>query len=300
MIITRLHRMCVVALVIAASPIARADEVSKEVCIDSHSRGQDAREQNKLTLAKKLFLTCAQPSCPALVQGDCARFADDLTRMLPSVNFAARDGRGVDLPDTSVFVDDILVKSRLDDGKPYDMDPGRHAVKFVHAGKEQNMSVVVGTGERGRTVTATFGLPPSATPTPASGDAPEKLPVPPKPTKPVTHHASGSKLVLGAGAIAAVGGGAIGILGLTRVPSNCSVSTHECAAAPGDPAFHDASQAIKMSNIGFLVGGVGVAAVVGGAVWYVTSGRTDKPRQERLVAPWLSPTGAGIALTGRY
>jgi hypothetical protein len=290
--------MCVIALVLAASPIARADEVSKEVCIDSHSRGQDAREQNKLTLAKKLFLTCAQPTCPALVQGDCARFADDLTRMLPSVNFAARDGRGVDLPDTSVFVDDILVKSRLDDGKAFDMDPGRHTVKFVHSGKEQIMSVVVGTGERGRAVTVTFGAPPAAPSAPALDQLPVPTPAP-KPAKPTTHHAYGSKLVIGAGAIAAVGGGALAVFGITRMPSNCSLSTHECAAPPGDPAFHDASQAIKLSNIGFLVGGVGVAAAVGGVVWYVTSGRTDKPRGEHLVMPWLSPSGAGIALTGR-
>ena len=63
-----------------ASSLASA-EPSREACLDSHSRGQDAKEQGKLSLARKLFLTCAQASCPALVQGDCARFVDDLGRL---------------------------------------------------------------------------------------------------------------------------------------------------------------------------------------------------------------------------
>ena len=97
MISTTLHRMCAVALVLTASPAVRADEVSKEVCIDSHSRGQDAREQNKLTLAKKLFLTCAQPSCPALVQGELEFAAPPLAteRQVEFLYQLARQIRGL-------------------------------------------------------------------------------------------------------------------------------------------------------------------------------------------------------------
>ena len=86
----RITTWLVTTAVLAFSPIARAD-LSKEECLDAHSRGQDAKEQNKLSLARKLFLTCAQSSCPQVVQGDCARFADDLSRLQPSVTFIARD-----------------------------------------------------------------------------------------------------------------------------------------------------------------------------------------------------------------
>src|SRR5262245_19245252 len=97
-----------IALAIAgllSSPLAAADAISKEQCIDAHSRGQDAQEQGKITLARKLFLTCAQSSCPVLVQGDCARFVDDLSRLQSSLTFVARDAQGVDLPDTAVYID---------------------------------------------------------------------------------------------------------------------------------------------------------------------------------------------------
>jgi len=63
-----------------SSPLVSAEPISKDQCIDAHSRGQDAREQGKFSLARRLFLACEQPSCPPLVQSDCARFADDLTR----------------------------------------------------------------------------------------------------------------------------------------------------------------------------------------------------------------------------
>src|SRR4051812_15779975 len=101
---------CVLAFAIAASstPVL-ADSMSKEQCLDAHSRGQDARDQGKVSLARKLFLSCAQPACPGAVQNDCARFADDLTRQQPSLTFVARDAQGGDLPDTTVYVDDMLV-----------------------------------------------------------------------------------------------------------------------------------------------------------------------------------------------
>ncbi len=275
-----------------ASPSASAD-VTKEACLDAHSRGQDARDQGKLTLARKLFLTCAQSTCPALVQGDCARYADDLGRLQPTLSFVARDGRGRDLPDTSVYIDGVRVATRLDDGKAHDVDPGKHSVKFSHGGKEQVVTVVVGAGEKARTVTATFGSPPGA---PVTGiglqPTPTRLPAPaPRPVRP-----AGARLLLGLGAAMALGGGALGIVGLALVPDGCSIGTHRCAAPPGDPAFGDAGNAVTLMNIGFVAAGVGVAAVVGGLVWYKKGAKP--PREQNLVAPWLAPGTAGIAISG--
>src|SRR5512146_1522989 len=131
-------------------------QLSKESCVDAHSRGQDAREQGKISLARKLFLTCAQGSCPSAVQNDCAKFADDLTNLQPTIVFVARDGNGNDLPETTVYVDGALVLTTLD-GKPHDVDPGNHIVKFENGGKDQVVTVVIGSGEKGRTVAAKFG-----------------------------------------------------------------------------------------------------------------------------------------------
>src|SRR5665647_1404930 len=144
----RLHALATACLVLATASTASA-EVSKEACIESHGRGQDAQEQGKLSLARKLFLTCAQSACPALVRDDCARGVDDLARMLPTLTFAARDRGGADLPDTTVYVDDLLTATRLDDGKPYEVDPGKHVVKFVHGDDDHVVTIVVGAGEKG-------------------------------------------------------------------------------------------------------------------------------------------------------
>ena len=290
----RMHTVLASLIVLSTAGAAVAD-VSKEACIDAHSKGQDARDQGKVSLARKLFLTCAQSACPALVQGDCARFADDLTRMQPTLSFTARDGNGSDLPDTTVYVDDVLTATRLDDGKSYDVDPGKHVVKLVHAGKEQLVTIIVGAGEKGRTVAVTFGEP---TPKPfAAAAIPAPPPVSRRPTT-TTSHPGGAKVAIVVGGVLAVGGGAIGLLGLSRVPSNCTVSTHQCAAPPGDQSFDNARAAIQMSNIGWIAAGVGVVAVAGGFVWYFQGEKMT--RKEQLVAPWFTPESAGLAAIGRF
>src|ERR1700733_12585341 len=80
--------------------------LSKDECLEAHGRGQDQRDSGRLTLARQTFLTCAQSACPALVQADCARFGEELDRVVPTVSFAARDTTGGDLPDAVVYVDD--------------------------------------------------------------------------------------------------------------------------------------------------------------------------------------------------
>lgn len=291
---SRMHTVLVSLVVLSTAGTAVAD-VSKEVCLDSHSKGQDARDQGKVSLARKLFMTCAQSTCPALVQGDCARFADDLTRMQPTLSFAARDGNGADLPDTTVYVDDVLTATRLDDGKPYDVDPGKHVIKLVHGGKEQNVTVVVGAGEKGRTVAVTFG---EATPKAAASTAITTQEPTVRRQASTTTHPGGAKVAIVVGGVLAIGGSAVGLVGLSRVPSNCSVSTHQCAAPPGDESFDKASSAIQMSNIGWIAAGVGVAAIAGGFVWYFQGEKTT--RSEKLVAPWVTPESAGLAAIGRF
>jgi hypothetical protein len=270
--------------IVAAAPVAAAD-VSKEECIEAHSKGQDAREQGKLSLARKLFMTCAQPACPALVQGDCARFADDLTWSQPSLSFAARDASGHDLPDTSVYVDDVLILTRLGDGRPHDVDPGKHTVRFVNGTKEQTVVVIVDAGEKGRAIIASFDDGKAA-----AGAAPGRK-------EPLVKHPAGSRYLLIGGAAGAVGGLALGIIGVARVPSGCSLSSHQCAAAPGDAVFDTASSAAKMVNYGWLLGGAGVAALAGGYFWYTRGAETQK-ESSTVVSPWFGPSSAGLTVAG--
>lgn len=268
-------------IILFAASTAYADEPSKEQCVDAHSRGQDAKANGQLTLAKKLFFSCAQSACPAIVQSDCARFADDLGRMQPSLSFAARDGAGADLPDTTVYVDDQLVATRLDDGKPHEVDPGKHTVRFEHAGKSTTETVVVGTGEQGRAVVATFR-------------APGQKAIATTQDSVVVRHPAGSKIAIYSGlGLMAVGAG-LGLWGMMSVPGNCSIGEHTCAAAPGDPVFDKASSGMRTMDIGMVVGGVGIAALAGGLFWYLTGAHSDHE-----VVPWASGNSAGVSFTVR-
>jgi hypothetical protein len=290
------HVFAIAAALVCASSFAQAGDLTKEECVDAHSRGQDAREQNKLSLARKLFLTCAQASCPALVQGDCARFADDLSRLQPTVTFVARDSTGADLPDTTVYVDGALIVTRLD-GNPHDLDPGSHAVRFQSGGKERVVTIVLGSGEKGRTVVATFkGDAAQTGSSSAKGDAETQAAALTERAPPKIKHPAGAKALIYGGLALVAGGAALGVAGVLQLPSNCSLSAYTCASAPGDPSLNRAASAMQMANLGWALGAAGAAAIVGGTYWFVTRG---KPVREHLsIGPWLPPSGGGLAVNG--
>ena len=263
---------------------------SKEECVDAHSRGQDLREKGLLTRARRVFLTCAQTSCPGLIQGDCARFGDELERMVPTVTFGARDARATDLPNTTVYVDDVLVATRLDDGKAYELDPGKHTLRFVHEGSETTLRAVLGQGEKGRVLIATFA---DREVPPIDLAAHDLAPEPRRPMFPL--------VVAGLGAAALATGGALLALGLHKVPDACSVSTKECAASPGDPSFDGARSGVSLANIGAGVGIGGAALLVGGIVWYAVEPKTPiDTRRGRLVQPWVGRGSGGLSVVSSF
>ncbi|MDB4940468.1 MAG: hypothetical protein JWP97_2 [Labilithrix sp.] len=292
------HVLAVLVLVAGVASSTRADAAppTKEECVEAHSRGQDVREKGQLTDAKRLFLLCAQSSCPALVQSDCAKFGDELARTVPSVSFVARDGRGNDLLDTQVFVDGVLTMSRLDEGKSHDLDPGKHTVRFVHAGRDVTQVVVISAGERGRFLTAVFDDPSA----PASSVAPGLVRNGPDAAAPPSRSAV-PLVIAGIGGAALVVGAVLLVTGLSSVPDNCSRSTNECAASPGDPSFDDAKSAVNRANLGLGIGIGGAAVAVGGLVWYLASSPREAERTaSSRVIPWTDGRGGGAAWHVRF
>ncbi len=270
---------------------------SKEECLDAHARGQDLREHGQLTRAKQAFLVCAQRTCPGLVQADCARFGDDLDRLMPTVSFVARDGRGGDLPSTSIYVDDALVTSRLEDGRAYELDPGRHTVRFIHDGHEVSLTPVVNQGEKGRVLAATFPDNGTASEAPSRGGHPAPVVV-----TPTSHRSALPLVVAGLGAAALVTGSVLTAVGMSEVPSGCSTSTHECAASPSDPSLNDAHHAMALTNIGLGTGIAGAAVMIGGVVWYFVQPASTGERVEtaRTVAPWVAKGGGGLSVVSSF
>lgn len=279
---------------LALAGSAGAAPPTKDECVEAHSRGQDAREKGQLADSKRLFLLCAQSSCPALVQSDCAKFGDELGRTVPSVSFVARDAKGSDLVDTQVYVDGVLTQSRLEEGRSHDLDPGKHTIRFVHAGKELTQSAVISAGEKSRAIVAVFGDAAGST-----ASTPAKGPV-------VEEPASGSRpiaplVVAGVGGVALIVGSVLLATGLGAVPSNCSRDTHECAASPGDGSFDDAKSAVGRANLGLGIGIGGAVVALGGLVWYFASSPSE-PEKRTVTAftPWTDGRAGGASWHVRF
>ena len=267
--------------------------LSKEECLEAHGRGQDQRDGGRLTLARQTFLTCAQSACPALVQADCARFGEELDRIVPTVSFAARDTSGGDLPEALVYVDDQPIALRVDDGKSYDFDPGKHTVRFVYEGHETKVSVVLSQGEKGRNVIATFGDVASVSRSAQQASAPG----------PEAKRPAGPLFIVGVGAAAAIAGGVLIVAGLKEVPSTCSLGSRQCVAPPGDPSINDAHRGVTLANFGIGLGIGGAALLTGGTIWYFMQPAripTKELARRPSVTPWFGSRSGGLSLTGRF
>lgn len=261
--------LCIAAL---ARP-ALATPPTKDECLRAHSTGQDEREAGKLLSARGSFATCSNPACPSLIQADCAQFAGELAAAIPSVSFAARDSEANDLPETRVYVDGALVAERLDDGKAYELDPGRHSVRFVHGSGSVTLRVVLNQGERGRNLVASFpGSGRARSTRTASATADRER------TSEVTRaHRSAVPLVVAAvGASAAIGGAVLMGLGYARIPDSCSLGSRECAAAPGSNAFKEAHSGVSLMNAGAGTAAAGIVVGVASLIWYLTSGAPER------------------------
>lgn len=272
--------------------------------MEAHGAGQDAREKGHLVEARKQFLVCAQAACPSLVQADCARFGEDLSRTLPSISVVMRDGQGNDLLGGQVYVDGALV---LLDGKAVELDPGKHVLRFVYQGREISRDVQLAVGEKGRPIVGVIpdlpGATPAATATPAAAGAPAGTsPAAPspasEPSRPVW-----PLVVAGVGGAALVAGGVLVLVGKGNIPSRCDLSTHACKAPLGDPRYDDAKSAVTTMNIGFVTGGVGAAvAVTGIALYFAQSPRTtavNAPAWTR-VTPTVAKGAAGLSYEAAF
>jgi hypothetical protein len=284
--------MLACAMLVLALVVSRAASAAptKEECLDAHSRGQDQQEDGHLALARDSFAVCSQPTCPALVQSDCARFSEELARLSPTLTFAARDDGSSDLPDTEVYVDGALVARDLAEGRTFDVDPGKHAVRFVHRGRSVLLNVIVSEGEHGRPVIATFAERPEPAPDAAThraapgNDSRHAAPVESK------RGAFPLILAIGGGAALATGAVLLGV-GFGKVPSNCSIQTNECSAPPGDPAFEQAHAGVSLVNAGLATAIAGAVVGVGGLVWYFA----QSPEQERHARAHFRFNGAGFS-----
>lgn len=240
--------LLVTACLASATGVARADE--KATCIEAHEHGQELRLASHWGEARKLFLLCAQPTCPALLVQDCIRWAGELAQEIPSVVVSAKQA-GLDIDDVATFIDGSRFGSRLP-AVPIPLDPGEHVLRFERTGfGPVEKRVILHDGEHDRRVEVSFEAPSSATKAEPSG-AP-----------------LGAYAVTGLAAVAV--GASVTFLVLGKVRE------HDLATSPCGQSGTCSDSQVNPIRIDYTVSGIaaGVAAVaVGIAVWQLVVHRS--------------------------
>jgi len=154
------------ALGLASVSPARA--ANREACFSAAESAQKLRAQGQLREARARLLVCAQTGCPAAVQTDCTAWLTEVDAELPSIVVQARDAAGADLSDVRVLVDGEPLADHLD-GRPIELDPGRHVLRLERDGAVPvERTLVLIEGQRARVVEAQMVPPPAEPPTGAS------------------------------------------------------------------------------------------------------------------------------------
>jgi hypothetical protein len=281
-----------------ASTDALAADPTKDQCVDANGKAQDLRRDDKLQAAYDQLRLCASPACPAIVRDDCARRLDELDKVTPSIVFEAKDGAGHDLNAVKVTVDGKLLTDNLG-GTALAVDPGPHAFTFEVAGQAPvTQQFVLHEGEKNRIERVVIGAPPlAAQGGVAAQPSPEAAAAAPGPD--TTRRTIGI-VTAGAGVVL------LGVFGVFEAKAASKDSDSKAAAVSPDPtvqattgSLYDSAKSAQ--TIGYVMGGVGLAAVATGAVLFFTSGApsTEKAASLRF-APRVGPGSGGLDVIGTF
>ena len=306
------------------SRTSQADE--KQVCLAAADSGQSLRDDGQYLIARDQFVTCARDVCPKVVHDQCVAWLHQLDETTPTVVFSAKDDRGNEVTTARVISDGKLITSTLD-GKPVQLDPGAHDVRFERdPSGATTVHVVLKPGEKNHEVAATFPaqegeLPPAATEPPeaaarAGGEAETTL----WNARNVT-----SLSLVAAGAVAVgVGvyfglhsqsennkGGTItdGLMNIgpngTQVVggANKTNGCHDFPTQSGCSSLNAARDAqdrdAVLSDVFYIAGGVLAAA--GAATWLLWPKKEpEAPASTAWLAPTLGPGNAGMVVHGKF
>jgi hypothetical protein len=151
-----LARAAMLALFLGLVVGPRSAQAQEDACTRSYTENQRLRKQGKLKAAREQLLACVSPTCPAMVQTDCANWLTQLDQQLPSIIIAATGPDGREVANVAVRDGTALIAGSLD-GRPIVLDPGQHDLEFLFAGVPAvKQSIVVREGEQNRRISVSF------------------------------------------------------------------------------------------------------------------------------------------------
>lgn len=276
------------AVVLVALP-ARAGDPTSSDCLRASENEIQSRGAHRLREAREQALLCASASCPADVRTECERRIRMLNEAIPTVVFDVRDRDKSDLTDVKIFVDDKLLADRLD-GTALSFDPGEHVFRFESAGRgTAQRKLVLREGEKNRRETIVL-----------EGGA--LAPIPSAPT-PSPHPAPAPERGLGTQRTIAVVTGAVGLIGLgvgavfgaiaaSKKSDAEAACPDRCATQEGVDKWSEAKSAGNGATVGFVAGGVVLAAAA--VLWFTAPTPRGAPTARVGVGP------GSIGVEGRW
>jgi hypothetical protein len=283
------------ALLASLSGGANAGD-EKQQCLAASDEGQQLRDDGGYRRARDAFASCARDVCPGLVRDDCMKWLAELDQSIPSVVVGAKDPAGSDLVDVAVLVDGALLAPKLD-GKPIQVDPGAHLLRFETAGYPAvELHVVVRAGEKSRLLAVQFGTPtpllspmtPTASPVPslsAGDDAP-------RPHGPRT-----SAWIFGG--IAAAAFGTEAYFGLRGLSDRSALQSQTCAqtATCAQTSVDAIRTKFTVADVALAIGIANAAIAV-----YLFVATPSAPGPTRAAGIDLVPVpgGAAMSMAGRF
>jgi hypothetical protein len=143
---------------LASSRVAAAEPITTQQCVASHLASQSQKLEGKLVESQQSLETCANRSCPDIVQRDCVKWLEELLAQVPTVIFEATDAQGA-MRDVTVTHQGRVVASAMD-GTAVETNPGTYEFVFETAdGRHRTARVLVRQGDRNRLVAVDFAEP---------------------------------------------------------------------------------------------------------------------------------------------
>jgi hypothetical protein len=281
---------------------AEVDDAKQE-CVAAADRGQPLRDRGQYLAARREFARCSEEGCPALVREQCAEWLRKAVESTPTVVFAATDGSGKDLSAVRVVADGWPIADRLD-GRPVELDPGAHEIRFEAADRDPVVvSVVLRAGDKNRALGAV--LPPRLVivQTRALSSAPPERPTGSNPADgpPRTDRATVALALLASGAASGAAGLYFAILSrsdadqratlLGKIKDGCFQPYSPDCTALGNVVDVQRRDYV-LSNVLYAGGGALVAAAV--TTWLLWPQKADRSGAAWAVRPTVGLGSAGL------
>lgn len=289
-------------LVLLCSPRALADN---KACSKAYTNGQIQKKAGKLREAKKSLVACAQNSCPAFINSECAKWLNEVDSMLPTVVIAASDAQGNDLTNVTVSSDGKKLTDQLG-GMALEMDPGPHTLRFEHKGnKPVEKKVVIREGEKARVIKVQFGSPNKAAPAPVSKPAAGSGGSPAVGAEATTSHASSKTLAYVLGGVGVVGLGSFAYFGLTGTSQRSDLLGHcknNVCDLPQDQIDSRRSSIKTKFLIADISLGVGVVSLGLATYFFLKPDHSEAKKDSARLRFDLTPTRGGsyASVAGRF